>query len=380
MSTPAPDEPVRILHVAQATVTGLAVYVSNLAAYQRSVGIDARIACPPAGSLAEWAARDGVPHLSWPATRQPGPSLPKEWRRLAAIIDEFDPHIVHLTSSKAGFVGRLVLRGRRPTVFSPQAWSFLVPGWTSALAARWEAFAGRWATQILVACEEEAEAGRQVGVRSTFAVAENGIDPDRFPYADEEAQAVARRSLGLDDLPGPIAVCVGRLSYQKGQLALLEAWELLRRACPEARLLLVGDGEDEQMLRAAAPEGVVFAGVRTDVPQWLAASDLAVHPSRYEGLSFAVLEALSVGRSVVAFDGIGMHAAIGTDAGAIVPMNDIEALADAVLERLRDRDLCRREGSAGRARVLERFTVDRMRTESTARTLEVLDPPPPGGS
>jgi len=87
-----------------------------------------------------------------------------------------------------------------------------------------------------------------------------------------------------------------------------------------------------------------------------------------------VLEALSVGRSVVAFDGIGMRTAIGSEGGALVPMDDAPALAHEILLRLRDPDRCAREGEAGRARVLSRFTVDRLRANATDRTLEVLPP------
>ena len=372
MTASPPDQPIRILHVAQATVTGLAVYVTNLAAYQRAQGIDARIACPPSGSLAEWAERDGVPVFSWPATRQPGPSLGRECRRLAAIIDGFDPDIVHLTSSKAGLVGRLVLRGRRPTVFSPEAWSFLLPGWTRRPSQAWERVAARWTHEILVACEEEAEAGRHAGVRARYEIAEHGVDPERFGFADDSARAAARVDLELGD--GPFVVCVGRLCYQKGQKPLLEAWRLVHRALPEATLLLVGDGEDEAELRAMAPGGVEFVGARSDVASWFAAADLVVQPSRYEALSFSVLEALSVGRSVVAFDGIGMRTAIGSEGGALVPMDDAPALAHEILLRLRDPDRCAREGEAGRARVLSRFTVDRLRANATDRTLEVLPP------
>ena len=372
---PATDPPVRILHVAQATATGVAVYVTSLARHQIEQGMDARIACPPWGLLDEWVRRDGLPRFTWTADRQPGRALPQELRDLRAIIDEFDPDIVHLTSSKAGLAGRLVLRGRRPTVFSPEAWSFLLPGWTRRPSLMWERFATRWTTQVLVACEEEAAAGRAAGVHATYAVAEHGVDIEVFGYADDEARAAARATLGLDADAGPLVVCAGRLCYQKGQKPLLAAWRQVRAQVPGSRLLLVGDGEDEAELVAMAPDGVDFVGNRADMAPWYAAADLAVQPSRYEALSFSVLEALSVGRPVVAFDGIGMRTAIGPDAGALVPMDDVDGLASAIVERLEDPARCRREGQAGRERVVNRFRLDQLGANATRAVLQVLDRP-----
>jgi glycosyltransferase involved in cell wall biosynthesis len=374
---PVTDPPVRILHVAQATATGVAVYVTSLAKYQIDQGMDARIACPPWGLLDEWVRRDGLPRFTWTADRQPGRALPRELRDLRAIVDEFDPDIVHLTSSKAGLAGRLVLRGRRPTVFSPEAWSFLLPGWTRRPSLMWERFATRWTTQVLVACEEEAAAGRAAGVHATYAVAEHGVDIEVFGYADDAARAVARSTLGLEADAGPLVVCAGRLCYQKGQKPLLEAWRQVRAQVPASRLLLVGDGEDEADLLAMAHDGVDFVGNQADMAPWYAAADLAVQPSRYEALSFSVLEALSVGRSVVAFDGIGMRTAIGPDAGALVPMDDVDGLAAAIVERLEDPARCAREGQAGRDRVVDRFRLDQLGANATRAVRQVLDRPTP---
>ena len=66
----------------------------------------------------------GVKPIDWEAVQAPGVRVPGETRRLARIVDEVDPNIVHLHSSKAGLAGRLAVRGRRPTVFQPNGWSF----------------------------------------------------------------------------------------------------------------------------------------------------------------------------------------------------------------------------------------------------------------
>jgi glycosyltransferase involved in cell wall biosynthesis len=152
---------------------------------------------------------------------------------------------------------------------------------------------------------------------------------------------------------------VGRLSRQKGQDLLLEAWPQVRRVVPEGRLVLVGAGPEEERLRSAAGPGVELVGERDDVHDWYAAADVVVLPSRWEGMSLVPLEAMASGRSVVATDVSGAREAIGEEAGAVVGRDDPDALATAIAERLIDPQHTEREGRAGRRRVESSFDVQR---------------------
>ncbi len=104
---------------------------------------------------------------------------------------------------------------------------------------------------------------------------------------------------------------------------LLEAWPAVRARVPGARLVLVGDGPTEPELRAAAGEGVDLVGPRKDVPDWLAAADVVVAPSRWEGMALTLLEAMATGRSVVATEVAGAGEALGDEAGRIVPIESV---------------------------------------------------------
>jgi glycosyltransferase involved in cell wall biosynthesis len=169
----------------------------------------------------------------------------------------------------------------------------------------------------------------------------------------------------------PLAVCPGRLTRQKGQDVLLAAWPAIRRRCPAARLVLVGDGDLAEPLRARAAPGVTFAGAVDDVRDWLTAADLVVLPSRWEGLSLVLLEAMACGRSVVVSDVPGLGEALGPGTGECVPAEDPAALAEAVGERLLDRPVCDAEGSRA-ARHATRFDVRHTYAQLAARTEEVL--------
>ena len=115
-------------------------------------------------------------------------------------------------------------------------------------------------------------------------------------------------------------LCVGALTVQKGQQDLLADWPQIRAGCRTPELLLVGDGPDRRALERLA-EGLprsAFVGARTDVPTWLAAADVVVIPSRWEGMALVPLEAMACARSVVATDVNGVVESVPPEAGAIV--------------------------------------------------------------
>ena len=295
--------------------------------------------------------------------------MPGEWRRLRHLIREFAPDLVHLHSAKAGLAGRLAVRGSLPTVYQPHAWSFLAAGGPVGHAAlSWERIATRWTDAIVCVSREERAQGEAAGVKGHMRVIPNGVDLGRFQVGD---RSQARRELGVG--PEPLVVCVGRLSRQKGQDVLLEAWGVVSAALPEARLVLVGGGPDEQMLRAAAPAGVVFAGVSSQVAAWLAAANVVVLPSRWEGMSLSMLEAMAAGRSLVATDVAGAREALEGGGGVVVPVEDAPALSTALLERLEAPETADAEGSEARAVAQARFGLDRTLRETVAVYEDVLE-------
>jgi glycosyltransferase involved in cell wall biosynthesis len=336
-----------ILHVSQPTDGGVAGYVADAVADQARRGWRVIVASPAHGNLGKLIEAAGAEHLKWTAGRAPGPSSLIDATRLSRIVARENPDLVHLHSSKAGLAGRLAVRGRRPTIFQPHAWSFeAVRGPVRAGALAWERRAAAWAAAILCVSETERARGEEHGVRANWRVIPNGVDLEAWTEASGEERSAARRRLELDERP--TVVCVGRLCRQKGQDILLDAWPAIVGSVPEAQLVLVGDGPDEKSLRRRAGEGVLLVGARVDVGDWLAAADIAAVPSRWEGMSIGMLEAMARGRSVVASDVPGAHEAVGREAGAVVPSGDAVALANAIVTRLRDPAQAAAEGRAAR--------------------------------
>lgn len=157
---------------------------------------------------------------------------------------------------------------------------------------------------------------------------------------------------------------VGRLAHQKGFDVLLKAFAGLRDK--EAHLILIGRGELEGELRAAAQvlgisERVHFAGYRRDVPRLLGAFDVYVHPARFEGMPNAVMEAMAAGCPIVAtaVDGTTELVRDGID-GWLVPPEDVSALGAALEETMNDPILAHARGQSARARAATHFNETAM--------------------
>jgi glycosyltransferase involved in cell wall biosynthesis len=351
------ERPLSVLHVTQPTEGGVSQVVLDLAADQVRRGLTVTVASPDIDRFASSASEVGVAHERWAATRAPGISAPGETARLSQIVRDLRPGLVHLHSSKAGLAGRVAIRGRLPTVFQPHAWSFLVGGSIGAAALRWERWGARYSHAIVCVSKRECELGHEAGIRGRFVVIPNGVDLVTFSEASEAQRREARAHLGLPECP--LAVCIGRLSRQKGQDVLLEGWPWVVARVPDARLVLVGDGPDREQLVAAAGDDVLLVGDRNDIPEWLAAADVVVLPSRWEGMSLTMIEAMARGRSVVATDVAGAREALGAGGGDLVPVEEPQALARALAERLLDPSLAAKEGRAGRRTAQCRHDVRR---------------------
>ncbi|NMI00081.1 glycosyltransferase family 4 protein [Pseudonocardia sp. K10HN5] len=357
----------RVLHVAQPTDAGVHRYVLAAVADQLARGWSVTVACPPGGRLAGDLTGLGRPPVHWPAARSPGPATAGEALRLARIVRRHDPDVVHLHSAKAGLAGRLAIRGRRPTLFQPHGWSWLAAtGPTARAAMAWERVAARWAASLVCVGPGEQAQGRAAGIRGRWAVVHNGVDLAHFAPAGEQERAAARASLGVaPDVP--LAVCLGRVTRQKGQDVLLDAWPAVRERTPRAELLVVGDHDagPEAGRRMSTAPGVRWRPAVTDVRPVYAAADVVVLPSRWEGLSLTALEALASGRSLVASDIPGLAEIVSPGTGALVPPDHAGALAAAVAARLDDPDRALAEGARSRERAAifdERRTLDELAT------------------
>lgn len=321
--------PLSVLMVSQPTVAGIAQCVRDWSSGLRAAGWQVQAACPDDGWLLDTLAADGIPAHLWRSQRSPTAGLRQESRDLRQIISETNPDVIFLHGSKAGLIGRLVTRGTAPIAFAPHSWSFeAVTGPTRAAALRWERAAARWTSRFVCVSEAERDLGYRSHILGRYVVARNGVDVRTI--APPENRDALRRSLGIDESTQAL-VCVGRLCEQKGQDVLLRAWPRIRTT--GRTLTLVGDGPSRQALEDSVQDpDVRFTGDvdREQALAWLAAADLVIVPSRWEGMALVPLESLAQGTPVVASDVNGAREAITDEVGALCPPDDAEALGRTV--------------------------------------------------
>jgi Glycosyltransferase len=221
----------------------------------------------------------------------------------------------------------------------------------------------------VIACTEEVGkvlVERDGIPRERVAVVANGIDLRRFRAVSGVG---VREEFGCRP-SRLLLLMVGRLEPQKAHQDLLLALSDVRAGGGEEFLcVLAGDGElrgvlEAEVARLGLQEHVLFAGFRRDVPRLLAACDLFVMSSRWEGLPIALLEAMACAKAVVVTAVGGVPDVVRDDVnGFLVPAAEPAAMATRIRQLMDDRDLRVRIGERGRTDVLERFDISRTAAE-----------------
>ncbi len=181
-------------------------------------------------------------------------------------------------------------------------------------------------------------------------VIHNGVDVSRFTISAPTPQRSGR------------IVHVGRLYHVKGQDTLVDAMATVHRDLPEARLTIVGDGPTRSALEAQSDrlglQAVIrFEGKQDDVRPFLAAASLFVLPSRSEGISIALLEAMASGLPVVATDVGGNSEVLDTTMGVLVPPESPSALAESIVTLLSNPESAAQSGRNARNRIEADFSL-----------------------
>ncbi|RPH92904.1 MAG: glycosyltransferase [Calditrichaeota bacterium] len=175
--------------------------------------------------------------------------------------------------------------------------------------------------------------------------------------------SLRRRDIGLTDTDLVFGQ-VSRLTEQKGHRYLIEAAARIVQVLPQAKFVLVGDGPlraalEDQVRRLGVEKQFLFLGFRQDVADLLPLFDVFVLPSLYEGLPNVVLEAMACALPVIATPADGTkEAVIDQQTGYLVPIGDVDALADKMIAVGSDLQLRRILGKAGRERVEREFSLE----------------------
>ena len=372
--------PIRVLRViARLNMGGPAIHVSSLAAGLETRGYHTTLV---AGSLARGedsmafvAQRLGVAVVSVPEMEREV-SLRHDARsiqRLAEIIREERPHVLHTHTAKAGAIGRaaaLLAGGARPPVVVHTFHGHVLKGYFGAgRTAFFREVERRLArvSDVLVAVSPEVrdelvELG--VAPREKFAVIRLGI-PLEERLGDPTADLDYRRLYGIPE-DAFVVGWVGRMTGVKDTASTLEILRAARDRGVDAVLCLVGDGPDRGRLEQVAHDlGIArhcfFVGYQEDVAGYYRLFDAFLLPSVNEGTPVSAIESLASGTPVVAnrVGGVPDVVRDGVD-GFLVEAGDVEGAAERLARLAGDPMLRARLGEAGRERVLRRYSVSRL--------------------
>lgn len=314
----------------------------------------------PPGPLQAGMGRLGTPTFSLGVPRRSG--YPRAVARLARMLRE-SGGLLHAHCFDPTLVGLLAARlARAPFVFTRHHSDHnlrLNKPWHTRI----DAWCARNADHVIAVSEATREIMTRVErvPESKITVVYNGMEP-LPPPATERVDAV-RSALDLNG--APVCLMVARLHEEKGHRFLFDAIPAIRRQVGPVTFLLAGDGplrnELEADVKARGLESCVrFLGRRNDMSELYSLATVVTLPSLAESFGFAVLEAMSMGKPVVAAATGGMPELVRDgEAGLVAPQADGAALGERIVRILRDPEAARRMGEAGKLRS-EQFTFERM--------------------
>lgn len=339
------SESLRVLLVLGTSGGGVGRHVHDLAESLVAEGHLVTIAGPP--SVQEMLDLTAVGARFVPVPIADRPSVtgdPRTIRTLRKLVKEFD--VVHAHGLRAGALAALARgKGPPPPLVVTLHNALVGDGAIAAVHAGLERIVAHRADAVLAVSPDIEEGQRELGARRVGAAVVAA--PPRRPARRTPDET--RAELGL--LPGEqLVVSVARLAEQKGLPLLLDAVQSVLAMGRRPRVVVAGDGPSKAVLQQRISERhlpVELLGWRDDVPELLAAADLAVSSAVWEGQPIWLQEALTAGCPVVATDVGGTGRVVG-DAAVLVPGGDVPALARAMLSVLADPVL--REGLRTRAR------------------------------
>ena len=322
---------------------------------------DLRVVCLDGeGPLAERYHSIGIPVVTFPLKSLYGRSMFTSGRLFTDYLRTERVQIVHAHDMYTNvFATPWALVARTPVIITSRRWWHSLPNKRLQIGNR---AAFRMSDAVLVNSPQVAGsvAEREGVPRDRIWTVTNFVDDGAFAPGSEDARASTRVRWGIPD--GALVIgCVARLVPVKDHHTLLNAFALVRQACPTAHLVLIGDGEcraELEMLseRLDVGEAVSIVGELRDGANHHHMFDVSVLCSLSEGFPNSLVEAMAAGVPIVATSVGGILDAV-TDGenGLLVPVRNAEALARALGTLLGDGQLRAAMGAAGGQRAAERY-------------------------
>ena len=295
----------------------------------------------------------------------------KVQREIKQLIQTEHIQLVHAHGSRAAF--NVVWPARSlhlPLIYTVHGWSFHddQPTIIRKLRALSEKCICHYCQEIICVSQSNADTGKQVFGLKRCHVIESGINLERFNPSRTIRDIRPEMSFTPDDF---IIGFIARCTKQKNPIDFLKALETAHQQNPQIKGLFVGEGDMDAHVDAFISSHQMKTYLyrtpfRTDVPELLHAVNAYCLPSLWEGLSIALLEAMAMGKAIIATPTDGTSELIRNEEnGIVVPFNDVHALGQAMLRLANSPKDCIQYGTAARCLVETRFNAQRVAEKVT---------------
>lgn len=296
----------KIVHITQATSGGVYTYISDLMMSLRERGCSQALLCPEEGPLMDKITDNGFEVESIHAVREISPlSDLRVGFEISSAIKRHKPDLIHLHSSKAGAIGRLIFEGT-PVIYTPHGWAFnmAVSQLKQNIYAMTERFLSASTVRIIAISKYEYKSAidRNICKPNKMVLIENGINLETFePVSSLNRRQIRKQYAVADD--EILIGAVGRLTESKNPALFIDIAKTLK-ADSRLRFMWVGDGElSDAMKTLAETEGVadriIFTGWTEQVGAHMQAMDIGLHTASWEGFGLAIAEFMAAGVPVV---------------------------------------------------------------------------------
>jgi len=342
--------------ITKSTIGGAQTHVFQLARFFSQRGNNVALMAKPGDWLEAKIKEEGItfyPNNYF--SNFPNPFNFKARRRIKKVVKEFQPDLISCHSTAAGFLTRITIKNKIPTIFTAHGWSF-APGvpWLKKLSAFLvEKITARFSKKIICVSNFDRNLALKYRIvpENKLEVIHNGVEIKNYP-SDKSFQYPLK------------IVFVGRYSQQKDPLLLLKAFSELNIK-DKTELTFIGGGEKEEAMNDFIKKNNLKVDILSSLPRKrvmniLRNSHIFVLTTNWEGLPRSILEAMSLGLPVIASDVGGVGEIVKDNCGILIGRGDKEGVKNALEKLVNNRDLLKKMSKNSRKRIEKEFSLEKM--------------------